>query len=116
MLISVLAGTLQRSVEVSFSTTEGTATSSDFNSQQDVILQFDETSLTQMVNVAIISDNILEGTESFFGNLTTSDSDVTLNPSAAVVNILDVGDGKTSTDLEPYTQSLKSKRSATQYN
>ena len=45
------------------------------------------------VNVPIISDNIIEGSENFFGNLDTSAPRVTLRPDETEISIVD-GDCK----------------------
>ena len=45
------------------------------------------------VDVPIISDNIIEGSESFFGNLYTSAPRVTLSPDETEISIVD-GDRK----------------------
>ncbi len=95
--VSVLEGTLERPAVVTFSTMDGTATSTspiDFNAITGAALQFDQDTLTVTVTVTIIDDAILENDENFFGNLVTSDSAVDLGPDNATVNILEVGDGK----------------------
>ena len=101
--VSVLEGTLERPVEVIFSTTDGSATSVapiDFVSISGAALQFDQNTLTVMVTVTIVDDAILENTENFFGNLITSDSAVDLGPDSATVNILEIGDGKEKKKLQ----------------
>lgn len=88
---------LQRSVEVSFFTTDGTATSSgsvDYVAIPNMILQFDENTASRSVTVTINDDNVLEDNENFFGNLNTSDVAVDLTPSLATVNILELDDGR----------------------
>ena len=47
--------------------------------------------MQECVNVPIISDNIVEGSESFFGNLDTSAprDTVTLNPDETEISIID---------------------------
>ncbi len=95
--VSVLEGTLERPAEVTFSTTDGSATSSapiDFEAITGSLLQFDQNTLTVTVTVTIIDDAILENVENFFGNLVTSDGAVDLGPATATVNILEDGDGK----------------------
>ena len=53
------------------------------------------------MDVPIINDDILEDTESFTANLTTSDSAVTLNPDLARV---DISEG--STDSKSTTNNI----------
>ena len=61
-------------------------------------LTFDGSTGRQCVTVPIINDDILEDTESFTTNFTTSDSAVTLNPDLARVDIFeDPNDGKNTT-------------------
>ena len=101
--VSVLEGILERSVEVIFSTTDGSATSVapiDFVSISGAALQFDQNTLTVTITVIITDDAILENTENFFGNLVTSDSAVDLGPDSATVNILEIGDGKEKKKLQ----------------
>lgn len=44
------------------------------------------------VTVSIADDGVLEGTENFFGTLTTTDSSVVLTPDEAQVNIIEGGE------------------------
>jgi len=48
----------------------------------------------QSVPVTIIDDPIVEGSESFSLTLTTTETNVTVNPASATVNIQDDSDGK----------------------
>lgn len=95
--VSVQAGNLQRPAEVTFLTTDGTATSIgavDFVALDSVVLQFDENTLTIPIVITIVDDSILEDLEFFFGNLTTSDEAVDLLPDTTTINIQEIGDGK----------------------
>ena len=56
---------------------------------------FDPGNSRRCVDVSIVDDDILEATENFFGDLTTTDPAVTLNPDRAQVDINeDPNDGK----------------------
>ena len=66
-----------------FSAPDYTATTVDFTFGPGVS--------RQCVNVSIEDDIPLENTETFFGNLTTTDAGVTLNPDTAQVDIIDAG-------------------------
>jgi len=92
--IRVLTGILDRSVEVTFSTANGTATSNDDFISRQATLQFDASNLSRNVTVSIIDDNLLEGTEFFSANLATLVRGVSLRPGEATVNIIDFGDGE----------------------
>ena len=96
--VGIMSGLLERSVEVFFSTSDGTATSIDrldFNPLTDVVLQFNASTSSIPVIVTIVDDGILENSEIFFGNLRTSDSGVFVDSQRAIVTILDeAGDGK----------------------
>ena len=98
LTLDILSGTLERSVEVFFSTTDGTATSIDpldFNPLTDVVLQFNASTSSIPVIVTIVDDHILENSETFFGNLRTSDSSVVVGSRRTNVTILEQGgDGK----------------------
>ena len=88
--ISLLSGTLERSVLVNFFTTDGSATSTapqDFVAMSNVPLEFSATTSSRQVTVTIINDNILENAEFFYGNLSTSDGVVQLSPATATVTI-----------------------------
>lgn len=50
-------------------------------------------SLEQCVDISIANDDILEGSEILFVELTTSDPDLILDPAIATVSIMD-NDGK----------------------
>ena len=94
---SLVQGELQRPVEVLFSTQSGTATSEDpkdFQSLQNVALQFDELLIRNQVSVTIINDNIFEDEERFFASLVTNDADVDFGNKNATITIVDDGDGK----------------------
>ena len=95
--VSVLDGNLMRPAEVVFFTTDGTATSTapvDFVGLDNVVLQFDENTLTRPIVLTIIDDAILEDEENFFGNLSTSDGAVDLLPVTTRINILELNDRK----------------------
>ena len=96
--VGIISGSLERSVEVFFSTSDGTATSIDpldFNPLTDVVLQFNASTSSIPVIVTIVDDGILENSEKFFGNLRTSDSGVVVDSQRVNVTILeDIGDGK----------------------
>ena len=93
LTIRILEGTLERPVTVSFSTMDGTATSTapsnDFVAvaNQDVV--FDPSTDSRNVAVTIVEDNRAEVTENFYGNLSTSDGSVQLSPDSARVDILE---------------------------
>ena len=53
------------------------------------VLTFSGNVLRECANIFITSDEIYEEDENFFVTLTTSDSDVTLNPADAEVTIID---------------------------
>ena len=88
--IKVIEGTLERDAVVSFSTTDGSATSTDpadFNALSDEKLTFSPSTSSNEVTVTIIDDDIVENSEFFYGNLSTADSAINLDPSAARVTI-----------------------------
>ena len=97
-LPGIISGSLERSVEVFFFTSDGTATSIyplDFNPLTDVVLQFNASTSSIPVIITIVDDGILENSETFFGNLRTSDSGVVVDSQRAIVTILEeAGDGK----------------------
>ena len=62
----------------------------DFTGITDVWPFSDAVSM-QCVSVSALDNDILEGNQTFFVNLTTSNTDVILNPAAAEVTITDVG-------------------------
>ena len=81
--IRVLEGMLDRTTEVLFSTSDGSATSvapADFVPVTDAPLQFDSSTLSQTFTVTIVNDDILENPEEFFGMLTTLDDSVDIRP------------------------------------
>ena len=98
LTVDIMSGTLERSVEVFFSTSHGTATSIDpldFNPLTDVVLQFNASTSSIPVIVTIVDDRILENSETFFGDLMTSDSSVVVGSQRTNVTILEQdGDGK----------------------
>ena len=97
LMVSLISGTLQRPVEVIFFTSDGTATSVgeiDFDALSNVALRFDGTTSSRSVQVTIRDDSILENSEHFYGNLSTTDRAVQLQPASVQVDILEVNDGK----------------------
>ena len=98
LTVDIMSGTLERSVEVFFSTSDGTATSIDpldFNPLTDVVLQFNASTSSIPVIVTIVDDDIPENSETFFGNLWTVDSGFVIDTQRANVTIHDqAGDGK----------------------
>ena len=99
---SLVQGELQRPVEVLFSTLSGTATfedPKDFQSLQNVVLQFDEIMTQNEVLVTIINDNIFEDDEMFFAPLITNDADVDFRNNNATITIVDDGDGKSHNNI-----------------
>ena len=88
----ILNGTLDRSAIVNFFTTDGTATSVapvDFIPVTQTSIVFNAGTTSQQVTVSIADDDIVENSEFFYGNLSTSDGAVILDPSAARVTILE---------------------------
>ncbi len=88
--VRVLVGILERSASVTFSTMDGTATSTgpaDFVALSNVTLEFSAGTSSHQVTVTIVNDDIVEDPETFFGNLTTSDDSVQLAPRTATVTI-----------------------------
>ena len=88
--VKVIEGTLERDAVVSFSTTDGSATSTDpadFNAVSDQLFTFSPSTSSNDVTVTIFDDDIVENSEFFFGNLSTTDNAVNLDPSAARVTI-----------------------------
>ena len=53
------------------------------------VLTFSGTVLRKCANISITSDELYEEDENFFVTLTTSDSDVTLNPVDGEITIID---------------------------
>ena len=94
----ILSGMLERSAVVIFFTTDGSATSADPMDymEESGSLVFDANTGVQQIAVSIINDNAVENSESFYGNLSTSDVAVDLAPNAARVTIVEVPgeDGK----------------------
>ena len=89
-------GSFFRPVQVMLSTMDDTATSNeDFIPLTDVVLTFNESSSTQVVNVTIVNDNILEDQETFFVVLSTDDPAVMLGGEGVArstrIDILDDG-------------------------
>jgi len=88
--VQVLGGTLETSVQVTVSTADGTATSTDpadFVALAGEVLEFNATTLSQTITVTIVNDNILESDEDFFALLDTTNSAVTLDPRTATAVI-----------------------------
>lgn len=86
----MLEGVLERDVVVFFSTTDGSATSTDvadFNSVSDEPLTFGPSTISNNITVVLVDDDIVEDFEMFFGNLSTIDSSVNLDPSVARVTV-----------------------------
>ena len=109
IFIQVLDGQLARSVEVDFTTEDGTATSTapaDYISPAlPVTLQFTSDDRDQDVAVTIINDDIVENTERFNGMLSTIDRAVILGPDRATVEIIeDPNDGKPSLLFVQYSE------------
>ena len=50
---------------------------------------FNRGQIENCVDIPIMNDTIIEGSESFFGNLQTSAERVTLNPDLAEISIID---------------------------
>ena len=94
---SLVQGELQRPVEVLFSTLSGTATSEnpkDFQSLQNIVIQYNDIMHQEEVSVTIINDNVFEDGERFFASLITNDADVYFRIKNATITIFDYGDGK----------------------
>ena len=92
LTVMILGGTLDRSAIVNFFTTDGTATSvapMDFIRVTQTSIVFNAGTTSQQVTVSIADDDIVEDSEFFYGNLSTSDGAVILDPSAARVTILE---------------------------
>jgi len=103
LTVALLNGTLERTVEVLFSTNEGTATSTDpvdFSAVINLVITFGPSTTRQLVTVLIADDNIVEDNEQFFGSLNSSDGAVSLMPETAEVDILS---GQTGGDPESNT-------------
>ena len=82
---------LDRSIVFTMATADGSATvGADYNSL-NAELGFNETNDQQLLcmNIITIDDDIVEGTESFFVDITTSASQVSVSPSRAMVTITD---------------------------
>ena len=99
LIVQLLVGELARSVEVDFTTRDGTATSTapaDYNSPAvPITLQFTPDVSVKEVVVTIINDDIIENAERFAGVLSTIDRAVILNPGRASVEITeDPNDGE----------------------
>ena len=86
----MLNGALETSVQVTVSTEDGTATSSDpadFVALAGEVLEFNATTSSQPVSVRILDDNILENDENFFAFLNSSNGAVILAPGRAMATI-----------------------------
>ena len=93
LVVQVIAGVLERAVQVFFSTNSGTATSSppaDFVGVLEAPLQFDSVARSRTIRVPILNDDVLENTEFFYGNLTTTDAAVDLTAPGATVTIFQI--------------------------
>lgn len=92
LFVRVLDGQLARSVEVTFDTQDGTATSTapeDYVAPAvPITLQFLD-NLVQEVQITIVNDDITETIENFEGLLSTIDPAVILAPDRANVAITD---------------------------
>ena len=66
----------------------------DYEDFGNVVRQFDQTTSRLPVEIPIIDDDILEDVENFFGQLTTSETFVDLNPAMTEIDIIEVNDGK----------------------
>ena len=91
--IKVLSGVLESSVIVTFSTSDGSATSSDpadFVPLSNMAVEFNAAIQSQTITVTILNDDILENSENFFGVLATPNTDnVVLDDALAEVTILE---------------------------
>ena len=99
--LNLLGNQLTRSVEVNFTTEDGTAISTapaDYISPAlPITLLFTPDGGDQEVNIILINDDIVENGESFAGVLSTIDRAVILDPGRARVEITeDPNDGKPS--------------------
>jgi len=103
--IQILEGTLERSVTVLFSTTDGsavsTAPSNDFTAVSNEPIMFDSMIDTVKVSVSIVDDTRSELTESFYGNLSTSDGAVRFSPDSDSAKV-DILEGLTAADSKLY--------------
>ena len=89
LTVRVLAGQLARSVDVDYTTLDGTAISTASTLVLPIILQFSPSDLVQQANVIIIDDDIIENLELFTGSLSSIDPAVILAPDTARVEIQD---------------------------
>ena len=90
LTLKILEGTLERNAMVFFFTTDGSATSSDpmdFTAVINEPVVFSPSTSTNEVTVTIVDDDIVENSEFFYGNLSTTDGAVNLGPSATRVTI-----------------------------
>ena len=96
LTVQVVSGMLERSTVVNFFTMDGNATHFMDYMAESASLVFNGNSRVQTIAVAIINDNVVENSESFYGNLSTSDVAVDLAPNAARITIEEVPgfDGK----------------------
>lgn len=90
--VQVIGGQqLDRSIIFTMATADGSATvGTDYNSL-NAVLVFNEANDQQLLclNVITIDDEIVEGIESFFVDITTSAPQVSVSPSRAMVIIID---------------------------
>ena len=92
IFVAIIDGSLARPVEVTFFSTNGSATSTaprDYRGLGNIPLQFTNTTRRLPIRIDIVNDNILENTENFFGNLRTSDVSVDLSPRQTEIQILE---------------------------
>ena len=92
LTVLILDGLLKKEAVVKFFTTDGSATSmlfTDFEQVSGIPLVFDANASSHLVNVTITDDNIVDSSEFFYGNLSTTDGGVDLAPATATVTIID---------------------------
>ena len=88
-------GSLEREVEVTLLTQDGSAVAPDDYASVSVELTFDSSRDSQCVNISIENDNTLEGMEDFKVSLDSGNEErVSLSPERATVSIID-DDGNT---------------------
>ena len=90
LTVRILEGTLERDAIVFFSTTDGSATSTDpadFTAVTNEPVTFSSSMNSNEVTVTIVDDEAVESIEVFYGNLSTSDSAIDLLPASAPVTI-----------------------------
>ncbi len=90
--VSVISGRLERPVQISYFTVDGSATSTgaiDFTSVSPTPLTFDMNRLFNTFTISINNDAILEYPEIFFARLRSLDGSVDVGPDNATVTILE---------------------------